>query len=368
MKSALILTLTSLFVLFACACEKPSPVKAATGPVWHLGESVIDSHVHIYPTMTGLSTALTVFDKVGIDRFVIKSAGEVGTAKYQASLAMEKILKGRMRSFANLDWTAVEKPGWVQEQVAALEQMKKDGIVGIKIFKNLGLHVRVADGTLLKLDDPRLDPIWEACGRLGLIVAWHVADPVAFFKPVTPDNERYEELKIAQGWSFFGKDYPSHDELLEARGRVMKRHLKTTFLLIHLAEYPEKLEYVDKLLDTNPNVFIDVSARVPEIGRHPADQVRKFFVKHQDRILFGSDFISSGDGTMQLGSVSATEPGIDDAVIFFERHWRFFETADKQIDHPTPIQGNWKVDAVNLPPDVLKKFYVTNAERLIFSR
>jgi hypothetical protein len=357
-----------LLALSCTVANRPADSGPAADRRWHLGEPVIDSHVHIYPTMTGLATALEVFDRAGIGKFVIKSAGEVGSVKYQASMAMQKIMGDRMRSFANLDWDRIDDPDFGRSVIPALEQMKKDGIVGIKIFKNLGLSVRLADGTLVKIDDPRLDPMFEACGRLGLIVAWHVADPVAFFQPVTPENERYDELKLAQGWSFYGRDYPGHADLMAAQERVIRRHPKTTFLLIHMGNNAEDLDYVDRLLDRNPNVYTDTSARVPEFGRHPAEKVRAFFIKHQDRILFGSDFISSGDGDMQLGSVSEVKPDLKDAEIFFERHWRYFETADRQIDHPTPIQGRWKVDAISLPPDVLKKLYVTNAEKLIFSR
>lgn len=365
-----VLSAVAACLLLSCRGAETTAPKDAAGasPVWHLGEPVIDSHVHIYPTMTGLATALEIFKRAGIDRFVIKSAGEVGSARYQASLAMEKIMDGRMRSFANIDWSGVDNPDFGRATVPSLEQMKRDGMAGIKIFKNLGLSVRFADGTLMKVDDPRLDPMFEACGRLGLIVAWHVADPVAFFQPVTPANERYDELLIAQGWSFSGKDYPAHAELMEAQKRVIMRHPGTTFLLIHMGNNAEDLDYVDRLLDDAPNVYTDISARVPEFGRHPADKVRTFFIKHQDRILFGSDIVVGGDGSMQLGSVSETEPDLNDAAVFFERHWRYFETADRQIDHPTPIQGRWKVDAIDLPDDVLRKFYVTNAEKLIFGK
>jgi len=364
-----------LLSIFACKeVRQPSPViptpqEENTDRVWHLGEPVVDSHVHVFPTMIGLKRAIEVFDRVGVGRFAIKSAGVPGTVKYMASMAMQEIMGDRMRAFSNIRWKGIDDPGFAKRQVKLLEQAKEDGVVGIKIFKALGLSVRTEDGTLLEVDDPMLTPIFEACGRLGLIVAWHVADPVVFFDPVTPDNERYAELSIAEGWSFHGEDFPSHDELIAARDRVIERHPKTTFLLIHLANYPEDIVYVDKLFETYPNVYVDVAARVPEFGRHPADDVRALFIKHQDRILFGSDFIASGDGHMQLGSVwhvPDEEPDVDDAVTFYERHWRYFETTDKQIEHPTPIQGDWKVDAIGLPPEVLKKFYVTNAEKLIF--
>jgi predicted TIM-barrel fold metal-dependent hydrolase len=319
--------------------------------------------------MTALARALDVFKRTGIGRFAVKSAGSVGSPRYVATLAMQEILGDRMRSFANIDWRGVDDPDFAAVQVAMLEQAKKDGVVGIKVFKALGLGVRTADGRLLSAEDPRLDPIFEACGRLGLIFAWHIADPVAFFKAPTPDNERYDELKIAKSWSFHGEDFPSFDALMQSQERRIARHPDTTFLLIHLGNNAEDLDYVDRLLSTYKNVLVDTSARVPEFGRHPAEKVRDFFIKHQDRILFGSDWIVDGDGSMQLGSVWHVPdqvPGVPEAVEFFDRHWRYFETKDRQIDHPTPIQGRWKVDAIGLPVDVLRKLYVTNAEKLIW--
>lgn len=363
-----------VFVVAGCRSDDagPAPVAAGAsdGPVWHLGRPVIDSHVHLSPNMQSLARALEVFDRVGIGRFVVKSAGPVGSPRYQATLAMQRVLGDRMRAFSNIDWQGIDDPAFGQRQAALLERAKADGILGVKVFKALGLGVRTADGKLLSVDDPRLDPIFEACGRLGLIFAWHIADPRAFFESVTPDNERYEELKIAESWSFHGKDYPTFDALMAAQERRIRKHPGTTFLLIHLGNDAEDLDNVDHLLTTYPNVFVDTSARVPEFGRHPADQVRAFFVKHQDRILFGSDFIVDFEGRMQLGSVwhvPDQQPGVEDAVEFFTRHWRYFESADRQIEHPTPIQGRWKVDAIALPDGVLHKLYVANAERLLFA-
>lgn len=331
----------------------------------HYGIEIIDSHVHIRPDMMSLAQALEVFDNSGVSEFVAKSGGAYGTPRFIATLAMKRVLGDRFEFFCNIDWDNIDSPSFGAVTAAGLEKAAALGAKGFKIFKALGLHVRTADGKLVPVDDPRLDPIFEKAGELGLIAAMHTADPVAFFEPVTPQNERYAELSIADSWSFHGEEFPSHDELLAQRDRRIARHPKTKFLLIHLANHPEDLEYVDKLLDRFPNVWVDTSARVPEFGRHPPEQVRSFFIKHQDRILFGSDFISNPGG-MQLGSVSEKEPQIADAIIFFNRHWKYFETDEKQMDHPTPIQGEWKVDGINLPEAVLRKLYRTNAEKLIF--
>ncbi len=373
------LLLACLMLVGACSSRhSDSPaLSAASAPLidpshqtrkWPKERGIIDSHVHISPTQTGLGLALEVFERAGIDRFVVKSAGVVGSRKYQAHLAMQEMMGERMRLFVNLDWTGIDDPGFADREVARLRQAAKDGAIGVKVFKALGLAVRTADGKLLPADDPRLIPIFEACAELGLIFAWHIADPVAFFEPVTPANERYAELSIAESWSFFGKDYPSFQSLMEAQERVIARHPKTVFLLIHFGNNAEDLDYVDRLLDRYPNVYVDTSARVPELGRHNAEKLRALFIKQQDRILFGSDIIFGSRGQMQLGSVSPNPPTPDDAEEFYARHWRFFETGLRQIEHPTPIQGDWKIDAIDLPMDVLEKIYVKNAEKLLFSK
>ncbi len=338
---------------------KPARPAAATPPL-------IDSHVHLTPLPQTVNFALRIFAAVGVKKFAVKSAGSYGTPRYQATRSVARALGDAMAFFINLDWDGIDDPRWAKREADRLAKAMNDGASGVKIFKALGLGVRLKDGSLLKVDDRRLDPIWRRAAKVKAIVAWHVADPVAFFEPITKKNERYDELSQAPEWSFHGKDYPSHAALIAARDRVLARHPKTTFLGIHLANYPENIDYVDRLLDRQQNLFVDVSARLPEVGRHPAKRVRALFIKHQERILFGTDIIVTPSG-MQLGSVSDGEPPqYEDALRFYAAHRRFFETADRQIAHPTPIQGRWKIDAINLPPAVLKKLYWDNADKLIF--
>jgi len=312
--------------------------------------------------------ALRLFAEIRVDKFAVKSAGNPGTPRYAATLRWAQRLGDRMAFFTNIDWEDIDKPTWAKREADKIERAMKDGASGIKIFKALGLGVRLKDGSLVKVDDPRLDPIFKRCEKTGAIVAWHVADPVAFFKPTTPKNERYAELSLAPDWSFYGKDYPSHEALLAARDRVIAKFPKVTFLGIHFANYPESLTYVAKTLDRFPNLYIDISARVPEIGRHPVAKLKALFTRYQRRILFGTDLIITPRG-MQLGSVAKNgPPGYDDAVRYYQVHRRFFETADKNFDHPTPIQGDWKINGIDLPLSVLKNIYRDNAERLIFAK
>jgi len=328
---------------------------------------VIDSHTLISPMDEWIEKALAVFDKVGVVKFCNKNGGFLGSPQFDATLRIKERLKEKFEFFVNPNWENVDDPTWGKREADRLEQEVRLGAKGMKIFKNLGLRVRGSDGKLLHVDDPRLDPIFERAADLNAVMAMHTGDPKAFFEPITPQNERYDELSLAPEWSFYGKDYPKRDELLRERDELIARHPRTTFLLIHLGNKPEDLDYVASLLDRFPNVYVDTSARVPEFGRLPVDKVRAFFIRYQDRILFGTDFGISAMG-VNLGSVSKNPPTFDDEVKFYQAHYRFFESDLTNIDHPTPIQGRWKVNGIHLPAPVLRKLYYDNAEKLIFER
>jgi predicted TIM-barrel fold metal-dependent hydrolase len=357
------------FVLALClahgfACRKtqpghPQPGASTRGPI-------IDSHTLIAPIDESIDTALELFKRVGVVKFCNKNGGYLGSRSFAATLYIKHRLKDKFEFFVNVSWNRVEEPGWGEFEADRFEREVGFGAKGIKFFKAMGLGARDADDKLIHIDDARFDPIMKRAAKLNAVVAIHVGDPKAFFEPPTPQNERYDELKLAPDWSFYGQDYPSFLEIWRQAERLIARHPETTFLLIHLG-MSEDLDYMEKLLDAHPNVYVDTSARVPEFGRHPVEKTRRFFIKFQDRILFGTDLAVSPDH-WQLGSVSETPVGMEDAVKFYQAHFRFFETDLKQIDHPTPIQGRWKVDAVNLPREVLRKLYYDNAERLIFAR
>lgn len=351
--------LASLAVL-ASGCPLPAEQDRDAEPI-----PLIDSHVHLTPQPDCIQRALDLFERNGVVRFCTKSAGPAGSARFRATVALQQRLGDRFAFFANLDWSGIDHPGWPAREARRLERALAAGARGIKIFKNLGLGVRTADGALLAVDDARLDPIMAKAAELGAVVAMHTGDPKAFFSPPGPRNERHLELLFAPGWSFWGEDLPSRESLLAARDRLIERHPKTTFLLIHLANNPEDLDYVDRLLDAHPNVYVDTSARLAEIGRHPPEKVRALFSAHPDRILFGSDIIIRPGG-YQLGSLSIWPDDESDVDRFYRAHRAYFETDRRGLAHPTPIQGQWTIDGIGLPEPVLRKFYRGNAERLIF--
>jgi predicted TIM-barrel fold metal-dependent hydrolase len=358
-----------LLLLVLCLAAEASCRKARqpiSSPDSARHSQVIDSHTLIAPVEESIETALDLFGRVGVVKFCNKNGGFLGSQAFAATVEVKHRLKDKFEFFANVSWRRVEEPGWGEFEADRFEREVGFGAKGIKFFKAMGLAARDFENKLIPIDDARFDPIMARAAKLNTVVAIHVGDPKAFFEPPTPQNERYDELKLAPDWSFYGQDYPPLMQLWKQTERLVTRHPQTTFLFIHLG-LAEDIDYMEKLLDAHLNVYLDTSARVPEFGRHPVDKLRRFFTKFQDRILFGTDLAIS-PGHWQLGSVSETPVGIDDAVKFYQAHFRFFESDEKNIDHPTPIQGRWKVNAIHLPPEVLRKLYHDNAEKLIFAR
>ncbi len=220
---------------------------------------------------------------------------------------------------------------------------------GLKVLKTLGLYLREhgKTGPLVTIDDARFDPMWEACGALGMPVAIHIGDPEAFFLPTDRFNERYEELQAHPDWSFHGRDFPSFASLLEARDRVYARHPKTTFVGLHVGHHAEDLADVGRSLDRFPNLHVELAARIGELGRQPRAS-RRFFERYQDRILFGTDAVPHGVETPQ--QVFGDE--------LYRIYYRFLETADEYFDYapaPVPPQGRWRIYGLELPETILRE-------------
>ncbi|MEP7272429.1 MAG: amidohydrolase family protein [Acidobacteriota bacterium] len=255
-------------------------------------------------------------------------------------------------------WSKVAAPDYDRFQAEQIVVAHAAGARGLKVLKSLGLYVRenVKTGRLIKVDDRRFDPMWEAAGSLHMPVVLHISDPLAFFLPIDRFNERIEELGVHPDWSFHGGDFPQDRELQEARRRIMERHPRTQFVCAHVAE-AEDLAYVAECLDHHPNMHIDISARIGELGRQPRAAGR-FFDKYQDRILFGTDAIPYGyDYPQHIFSES-----------LYEICYRFLETEDEYFDYSAarvPPQGRWRIYGLGLPEQILRKVYWQNAARLL---
>jgi len=313
---------------------------------------VIDVHNHVNDARSAgrerisPTQVLDVMDHCNIQSLVILTGGWA-EALQRVVDEMVKPYPERFMVFTQLDWTNLDSPDFSGQMVKRIDDAVARGARGLKITKELGLRVRFKNGELLSPDDPKLDPIWAECGRLGIPVAIHVTDPEAFFHPVNGTNERYEELIAFPDWSFYGPQFPSKDSILQARNRVFARHPNTIFIGLHVGNWPENLDYVSDVLDRYPNTYVEFGARQAELGRQPR-RARRFFLEYQNRILFGTDAPPSEE--------------------MYRNYFRWLETADEYFDYwGYPEQGRWKIYGMELPDVVLEKVYHLNAER-IFSQ
>ncbi len=334
---------------------------------------VIDFHTHISlstksekgvelsPDRQYLGTPqelLAVMARKNIKTMVNLTGGyEKGLA--EAVAKYDRVYPGRFYTFTEPSYSRFKEPDYPNLQAQAIQQAHRDGARGLKILKTLGLYLRedITSGPLVKIDDPRFDPMWDACGQLNMPVAIHISDPVAFFTPTDRFNERYEELNNHPDWSFYGGDFPSNAELIAARNRMMARHPKTQFVTLHFGNFSENLQNVAENLDRYPNMSVDMAARIGELGRQPVT-ARKFFDKYQDRILFATDATPHGDEFPQQV--------FNDQL--YEIYYRFLETEDEYFDYAPakiPPQGRWRIYGINLPDAILRKIYQENAARLL---
>src|SRR5579863_5448798 len=260
-------------------------VERARFPVWDVHNHVDDA-ARIGEQVPP-AEVVKAMDESNVAKVVILTGGW-GEKLQRVMDRMVKPYPDRFIVFTQLDYSKVNDPNFGQEMVAQIDDAVRRGARGLKFLKDLGLQVRTSDGKLLRIDDPRLNPVWAECGRLGIPVSIHTTDPEAFFLPVDGNNERYEELKTNPSWSFYDHGFPSKMELLEERNRVIGRFPGTTFVALHVANWPENLDAVSAWLDKYPNMMVEFGAREAELGRQPR-RARKFFEDYQDRIMFGTD-------------------------------------------------------------------------------
>jgi predicted TIM-barrel fold metal-dependent hydrolase len=316
---------------------------------------VIDAHNHLGEAFGGgwdqrpVEELLDLMDEAGVEMLVDLDGGW-GEGLLQRHLEkFKQSAPERFQVFGGVDWSQWERHGdrfgeWAAER---LETQIGWGAQGLKVWKSFGLQVRDQHGKLAPVDDERLAPIWETASQLEAPVLIHIADPVAFFDPLDEYNERYEELLRHPEWSFHGPKFPAFLELIAQFEVLIARHPNTIFIGAHAGCYAENLAWVSRMLELYPNFYIDISARIAELGRQPYS-ARRMFLKFPERILFGIDM----------------PPSLDDYRIYYH----FLESGDEYFNYDNgeiPGQGRWRIYGLDLPGEVLEMIYHRSAIRVL---
>ena len=313
----------------------------------------VDVHNHLGRRRTGrwnspdVDELLSVMDSCNVAAIVNLDGCWEG--ELEANLdRYDRAHLGRFATFCRLDWQVVSRPGWPDQLVRSLSDSARRGAAGLKLWKDLGLHIRDENGSLVMVDDDRLAEMWSAAGALELPVLIHTADPAAFFEPLDGNNERLEELVDHPDWHFAADRFPPMQRLLDALENVVATHPDVTIIGAHVGCYAEDLGWVDRMLSTYPNFHVDIAARVAELGRQPR-ATRALVDRHPDRVLFGTD-------------------SFPPSAQAYRRYFRFLETADEHFpysDADPPGCGRWTISGLALDAESLRQVYGANAARLI---
>lgn len=256
---------------------------------------------------------------------------------------VNKKYSNRFVLFLNINFEELDDEGWPENTLKMMEEAKALGVKGLKVYKSLGLTDKDNNGNRIKVDDPRLDPIWDKCSELGIPVLIHTGEPNAFWKPKDKYNERWLELKQYPSRYKDPSRNPSFDEVMNEQHNVFRKHPNTKFINAHLGWYGNDLEQLGSLMDELPNMYAEIGAVIAELGRQPRT-ARGWLIKYQDRIMMGKDTYKKEE---------------------YYTYFRVLETNDEYFDYYRKRHAHWKMYGLNLPDSVLEKIYYKNAMKVI---
>jgi len=338
----------------------PSSLVVPEHPITKSKYPFIDAHNHQFDMSSeNLDKVVTGMDELNMAVMVNLSGRgfirkEVAPGKFEFRMRESGYLKDaiistnenypdRFITFTNIDFVGFGEEGWIDRILNDLELAVSNGAKGLKIYKNLGLNLIDNSGNRVAVDDSRLDPVWEKCAELEIPVLIHTGEPFQFWQPKDKNNERWLELKQRPNRYRDPEDYPPWEEIMNEQQNVFRKHPNTIFINAHLGWLGFDLARLGELLDELPNMYTEIGAVLAELGRQPR-HARQWFIKYQDRVLFGKD---------------SWNP--EEYYIYF----RVLETADEYFDYYRKRHAFWKMYGLDLPDEVLKKVYYKNALRII---
>ena len=251
-------------------------------------------------------------------------------------------LSNRFGVFVNVDFNKIDDEGFAENNVSIIKDAVKQGAIGLKVYKNLGLNLKDNSGARVKVDDKRLNSIWEVCGELKIPVLIHSGEPSPFFDPIDKYNERWLHARQKPASFRSPDEYPSFEVVMQEQYNMFENNPNTTFINAHLGWYGNDLDKLSEQLDNLPNVYTEIGAVIAELGRQPI-RAKRFFVEHQDRVLFGKDTYRKSE---------------------YNVYFRILETSDEYFDYYRKRHAHWKMYGLNLPDSILKKLYYKNALKL----
>lgn len=312
-------------------------------PVTRARFPFVDVHCHLWGPMLApdrVDEIVRQMDALNM-AVMVNLSGRSGEDLKRTIAALRGRYPDRFVVFASPSYEGIDDPDFPARVAAQFEEDVRNGAGGLKIFKNLGMSVRDGQGRRVRVDDPRLDPLWAKAGELGVPVLIHTGDPAAFWLPHDKYNERWLELKERPNRKREGE--PSFDQLLEEQTNVFRKHPETTFIGAHFLWLAHDLDRLGRYLDEIPNLMVELGAVIYDPGRQPR-HAAAFFARYQDRILMGKDVWAPTE---------------------YHTYFRVLETADEYFPYYRKRHAFWRLYGLDLPDEILRKVYFENARRIL---
>lgn len=325
------------------AYDPPSTLVVPENPVVRAKYPFIDVHSHQWRMDTAnLDKLVREMDEMNM-AIMVNLSGRGGKALAAMTENVKKQYPNRFVVFTNINLRSIDAPDWTSETVKQIEFDVANGAKGLKIYKSQGMQDQDSSGNRIRINDPRIDPVWAKCGELGIPVLIHAADPKSFWEPHDSLNERWLELKIHPRRKRSADDPAPWETIIAEQHDIFRKHPKTTFINAHLGWYGNDLAYLGRLMDELPNMYVEIGAVIAELGRQPR-MANLFFEKYQDRVLFGKDAYNPDE---------------------YPTYFRVLETADEYFPYYKRYHAFWRMYGLALPDEILKKLYYKNALRII---
>ncbi|HQV31119.1 MAG TPA: amidohydrolase family protein [Calditrichia bacterium] len=250
------------------------------------------------------------------------------------------------------------EPEWLGETERHLDQTFADGALGVKVWKNIGMAFRDANGENVMIDDPGFDPLFAFIKSRGKVLVGHQGEPKNCWLPaeeMTVNNDREYFKNHPQYHMYQHPEEPSYEEHMAARDRMLAKNEGLPFMGAHLASLEWSVAELAKFLDRFPNAVVDMAARMGQVqyqSAHDREAVRNFLIQYQDRILYATD--------LTHGAEEDPEAFAGAALAKWQADWRYL-VSDDQMEVPEvngPFQG------LKLPKSVVDKLYAGNARRI----
>jgi len=316
----------------------------------------IDAHLHFN---ANTPAALKVLEDLDLKLLNICVAYDTGSKWREQANNWSKLTRAHPERFGwitSFDLPRFDDPHYVDAAIESIQRDLHEGAVGVKIWKNIGMEVKKPSGEWLYVDDLLFDPIIKAIERSGKSLLMHIAEPLACWQALVPGTPHYGYYKNHPEWYMYNKpEYPAHAQLVASRDQVVERYPKLRVIGAHLASLEYDVAEVAKRLERYPNFAVDTSARLGDLVMQDSAKVRKFFIDFQDRILYGTDYVSmeSQDNL----SPERTRHNYAEFTQFTDDWWSYLSSSGTVKTHNREVKG------LSLSATVLEKIFRTNAQR-----